>query len=193
MRLTELAHRTLATGLRPGDKALDATLGNGHDCLFLARRVGDAGRVVGLDIQPRALAASHERLEQAGMAHRVRLILGDHAELARLMPGSMRGQLQVAMFNLGYLPGGDRRLITRAESTRSALRQTLEWLKPGGMISILCYPGHAGGEGELTAVTEWLDQLPGERCRWRQLGEPATARHAPQLFILDKLDGRAAA
>lgn len=37
--------------LRPGDTAVDATMGNGHDTLFLAQAVGPTGHVIGFDIQ----------------------------------------------------------------------------------------------------------------------------------------------
>lgn len=39
--------------LRPGDVAVDATAGNGHDTLFLAQAVGPSGTVYAIDVQVR--------------------------------------------------------------------------------------------------------------------------------------------
>ncbi|MCB1093584.1 MAG: methyltransferase domain-containing protein, partial [Verrucomicrobiae bacterium] len=72
-RATEMAHRLLAERLRPGDLAIDATVGNGHDTVFLAEAVGQAGQVIGFDIQPIAIEATRHRLSEAGLSDRVEL------------------------------------------------------------------------------------------------------------------------
>jgi hypothetical protein len=58
-------------------------------------------------------------------------------------------------FNLGYLPGGNQMTTTRSDSTLTALRQSLELLRPGGVLSILAYRGHPGGREEALAVAHW--------------------------------------
>jgi hypothetical protein len=65
------------------------------------------------------------------------------------------------MFNLGYLPGSDKNCITKSETTLPALAQSLEILKPGGLLSIMLYPGHAGGDTEASAVIAWSKQVSG--------------------------------
>ena len=54
--ITVCSH-SLANGSKEGDYAVDATLGNGHDTCFLAKIVGDNGKVFGFDIQKRQLKA----------------------------------------------------------------------------------------------------------------------------------------
>ena len=61
-----LCHRMLAAQAKPGGAYLDATCGNGHDTLFLCKLAGPGGRVLGLDIQPRAVEATNARLAAAG-------------------------------------------------------------------------------------------------------------------------------
>ena len=56
-----LCHYYLQQWLRPGDRAVDATCGNGRDTLLLARLVGEEGRVWALDIQAEALARTRQR------------------------------------------------------------------------------------------------------------------------------------
>jgi hypothetical protein len=56
------------------------------------------------------------------------------------------------MYNLGYLPGGDHSIKTNHETTINSLLTTYELMKPSGLISVLCYRGHAGGAKELDRV-----------------------------------------
>ena len=48
--------------LAPGGRAVDATLGNGHDALWLCDLVGETGRVYGFDVQQEAVERSRTRL-----------------------------------------------------------------------------------------------------------------------------------
>lgn len=157
--LTDTAQALVSQSLKPGAIAIDATLGNGHDALFLAQTVGEAGRVYGFDIQPAAIAASAERLHQHGLRDRATLIQASHAEMAGHVPAEEHGLIGAVMFNLGYLPGADKNLITQSASTLQALEAACRLLAPGGIVTILVYPGHAGGDLEAHAVEDWLQRL----------------------------------
>lgn len=181
-----LAHFFLRERLREGDRVVDATCGNGHDTLLLARLVGPTGRVWAFDVQPAALAAAADRLAAAGCRERVDLLAAGHERLAELVAGP----LQAVVFNLGYLPGGDRQTVTRPESTVAALVQALPLLAPGGMILLAVYTGHPGGEAERQGVEQWAAGLPPARCNvWRssQLNRSAAA---PSLILVETLPER---
>jgi predicted methyltransferase len=155
-RPTVQAHREVAAVLRAGELAVDATAGNGHDTLFLAERVGPTGRVLAFDIQPAAIEATRARLAAAGLAERVGLVLGSHGDLAEhVAPGGVAA----VMFNLGYFPGGDHAVITRTAETLRALGAAAAALRPGGIVTVVCYPGHPGGEEESAAVVAWAEAL----------------------------------
>ena len=64
------------------------------------------------------------------------------------------------MFNLGYLPGSSSSLTTAPETTIPALDATVEVLRPGGVVTVVLYTGHEGGEEEAAAVDEWAAELP---------------------------------
>lgn len=163
--LTQLVHEHVAARIRCGGQAIDATAGNGHDTCFLARAVGPQGRVLALDIQPAAVAATRARLEAAGLLERVTLRQADHCTLPRLTHSLEISSVDAVLFNLGYHPGGDRSIITTPESTLPALEAALTVLRGGGMLSILAYRGHPGGEAEAEAVAEWCrtqEQARGE-------------------------------
>ncbi|MSN25255.1 MAG: methyltransferase domain-containing protein [Geobacter sp.] len=177
-----LTHLLLRNFVRPGDKVVDATCGNGHDTLLLAGLVGPEGRVWGFDIQQQALVETARRLTEAGLGSRVTLLHTGHEELAR----NLAVPVQVILFNLGYLPGGDRSLITRPETTMAALRQSLDLLAPGGIVALTIYPGHNGGDEERLSVDSWAAGLdPREFHSWR-MGQLNVATDAPYCIIVQK-------
>ena len=151
-RVTERAQALARETLRPGDLALDGTAGKGRDTACLAQAVGSAGHVHAFDIQPAALDATRALCLREGLLDRVSLHLRSHAEIDEALPAEHRGRLGVAIFNLGYLPGGDQAVITRPDSTAVALRAAHAALRPDGRLICVVYPGHPGGEEEAGGV-----------------------------------------
>ena len=158
MTLTARAHAFVREHVHEGAIVIDATAGNGHDTLFLADLVGDMGKVYALDIQSEAIASTANRLP-TGLRKRVELLQADHANLEQLIPDREQGCIQVAMFNLGYLPGGEKSKITQIESTAPALTSAWAMLAQGAVLSVLAYPGHAGGATEATWVQQFFRRL----------------------------------
>ncbi|NIP93869.1 MAG: class I SAM-dependent methyltransferase, partial [Akkermansiaceae bacterium] len=97
MRVTERAHEMVRVVVQPGETVIDATIGNGHDTLFLARCVGSGGLVIGFDVQKDALEATRRRLVEAGIEEeRARLLLEGHQRLE----AEVEGPVAAVMFNL---------------------------------------------------------------------------------------------
>ncbi len=181
-RLVIQAQAFVGAVLGPGDWALDATVGNGRDTLFLAGCVGPLGRVYGFDIQPGALEIARQRLARAGQLAQTRLMLSDHALMAEQLPARCRESIKGMMMNLGYLPGGDRRIRTRTDSTLEALGAMRRLLAPGGRLSLLAYTGHPGGAEEAEAVRGWACALA-LRGYAVQPAAPLPGRRSPPLLI----------
>ena len=156
-RLTDLAHQQVAAVAGMGDEVVDATAGNGHDTLELARLVGETGRVYAFDIQQAAIDQTRRRLSRHGLLERVTLQLCGHEHLLERLAPECQGKIAAVMFNLGYLPGGDKQRVTRAATTVPAMEQAARCLRPGGILTVIAYPGHPGGSDELDAVTEWFE------------------------------------
>ena len=76
-RPLEMAHDFLAEVVTKEDIVVDATMGNGHDTLFLAKL---AKKVYAFDVQEQALEKTRDRLDQAGMTN-TQLILQGHETL----------------------------------------------------------------------------------------------------------------
>ncbi len=154
--LTQLAQSIIRRVLRPGDSAIDATAGNGHDTLFLAQLVGETGAVIAIDRQPEAIAATQGRLSQECIGH-VTLRQADHSmELRRLADEQVRAK--AIMFNLGYLPGSDKTVTTAAQSTVTAIRAAQDLLGPGGVMTVIAYRGHIGGKEEASAIEDLISR-----------------------------------
>ncbi|MEM6911781.1 MAG: class I SAM-dependent methyltransferase [Verrucomicrobiota bacterium] len=160
-KATDFVHELVAPRLHPGDSALDATAGNGHDTLFLARQVGPEGQVHAFDIQATAIESTRRRLQAHEASSQVHLHQSDHQHLARHLPPEAR--FQVILFNLGYLPGGPKTLTTRPSTPLRALEQAGERLEKKGLLLVTCYPGHPGGQEESQAVEAHLSEQPSLR------------------------------
>ncbi len=184
--LTDFTQQSLGRILQAGDCAIDATVGNGHDTLFLARRVGTGGRVMGFDIQAQALETARRRLQQENLLDRVDLLLAGHEKLTVYVPEQWRARLRAVMFNLGYLPNGDKGIVTRPENTLDALEQSLELLMSGGMLSLMAYRGHPGGMQEYHAVKTCVAVLEPGRFAVRIEHLADAKRPGPVLFLISK-------
>ena len=145
-----LAADVLIRAVASGDTVVDATMGNGHDTLFLCELVGQGGRVYAFDVQEDAVSRTRDRLREAGLLQRARLFRLGHEHMAE----QVQGLVSAVVFNLGWLPGGDHTVTTRTASTRQAVLAALELLKPGGIVTICAYPGHPEGEKELEMLIE---------------------------------------
>ncbi len=161
MRLTEIAQTWIAEVLEEGDIAVDATLGNGFDALFLAQRIGENGHLFGFDVQAQAISSSHDLLKSEPCQQSL-LHIG-HEQMKEYIPSSYHQNIKAIMFNLGWLPNSDKSIITTPETTLSALSQSLELLAPNGRLSVMVYPGHHGGDDESKQVMHWLEQTCSNR------------------------------
>ena len=144
--LLDLHKYFLLPHFKPGCAAADFTMGNGNDTLWLSRTVGDRGRVFAFDVQLPALRSTYARLSTEGAPDNTTLILDSHSNLKAYI----KQPLCVGMFNLGYLPGGNKLRTTRRETTLKAVRDAMDLLCPDGALLIAVYPGHEEGflEGE---------------------------------------------
>ncbi len=183
--ILQSAHQWAATALHTGGIAIDATVGNGHDTLFLARQVGPGGQVFGFDIQKLAIANTYERLLQNNQHHQVKLFHCSHHIMQEKLPNQLVGKVHVAMFNLGYLPQGDHQLITRPDTTLKALESALHYLMSGGIATVALYTGHPGGQKEANQVIEWASSLPPRyyQIMWQKF---INRNQAPSLLIIEK-------
>ena len=150
--LLELHKYFILKHLRPGDVAVDFTMGNGHDTEFLSKTVGPEGFVYAFDIQEQALSSTQEHLVRAGCPDNYQLILDSHSNVKKYVDVPFKA----GMFNLGWLPGGNKSITTLRETTLPAIRDAISLMDRDAILNIAVYPGHAEGDAEGQMILDYL-------------------------------------
>ena len=170
----------------PGDVAVDATCGNGWDALFLAQLPLSA--LFALDIQEAAIEKTESLLKKQlsdDALQKVRLFHRSHEDLDTL-PFPVPPRLIV--YNLGYLPGGNKSITTQTKTTLASLKKSLALLSKRGAVSLMCYPGHEEGEKEEAELLQFAGALPSDQwqvCHHRWINR---APRSPTLLWIARLE-----
>ena len=190
LKQIEMAHWMLKDIINVDDVVVDATMGNGYDTLFLAEL---GANVYAFDVQEEALNATEKRLDDAGIKNQifeknlsnlltepsVNLVLSGHEKLSEYV----KEPIKAAIFNLGYLPKTDKSVVTKADTTLTALDALTNQLVVGGRIAIMIYYGHEGGMEEKDAVIKWTSSLP--QKDWEVTSyAPLNQIHTPPILVL---------
>lgn len=160
--------------IRPGDDVIDATLGNGYDTLRLAKIVRGKGKIYGFDIQKKAIENSQKLLRDYAI---VEFYEKSHADFGNLTA-------KLIVYNLGYLPKGDKSVTTQADTTIKSLESAIKVLQPGGAITLMAYVGHPEGVEEERAVRQFCSQLPKEFLVVHHT--VINREKAPHLYLIGK-------
>lgn len=171
----------LEKSLENGDIVIDATLGNGNDSLILLDLVGEAGYLHGFDIQKDAVEKTSARLQESGFAN-FKLYCESHENLDSLIKKPVQG----IVFNLGYLPKGDKLCTTCWESTQVAISKGMELLLPNGFISVMTYPGHESGYEEDIAIQDFFSKVDQKKYQIAQMQFLNQKNNPPKLYWLTK-------
>ena len=168
--------------LGDGDVAVDFTMGNGNDTLFLSETVGESGKVYAFDIQEEALVSTKEHLEACGAPENYELICASHHRVKEFV----KEPIKAGMFNLGYLPRSGRKAVTTLrETTMPAVEAALELLADDGILLIAVYPGHEEGSLEGEMLAEYFPSLDRRKIcvsRFNIMNSPTS----PYFFIAEK-------
>ncbi len=180
--LKELHKHFILEHLGEGDTAVDFTMGNGNDTLFLSRTVGESGRVYAFDIQPLALESTERLLKSESAPENYTLICASHHRVKEFVDGPIKA----GMFNLGYLPGsGQKAVTTMRETTMPAVEAAIDLLAPDGVLIVAIYPGHEEGALEGEMLREYFKTLSKYRIcpsEFRILNSPTS----PYFFLVEK-------
>ncbi len=126
------------------DVAIDATVGNGYDTLFLANYYQ---KVIGIDIQELAVKRSKEKTKDLS---NVEIYLDDFNNIAKY------NYANLIIFNLGFLPGSNRKVKTQDYTSNKAILNAYSILD--GMMLVACYIQHEGGYNEYLELINSLDE-----------------------------------
>ncbi|WP_035446147.1 tRNA (mnm(5)s(2)U34)-methyltransferase [Atopobacter phocae] len=184
MHALKMNHLILKQMISRGDTVIDATLGNGQDALYLSQLVGETGTLIGFDIQSEAINHSKERLKDfKGNFHPY---LKSHSLLKETIDQEHLSDIQAIVYNLGYLPGGDKSITTHFETVLDSINQGLGIIASKGVISIMLYPGHAAGQLEKEKILAWTSRLNQKEIDVYHYHATNQKKSPPELLILFK-------
>lgn len=181
-KVTEVNKVFIDKIVNPGDTVIDATMGNGYDTLYLAKLVGNAGKVYAFDVQEEALKSTKKKVERDNLQCYVELILDGHENIDKYV----KEEVSCVLFNLGYLPRAKHNIITKPETTLQALEKSLNLLKPNGVISIAIYTGHEGGMDEKNEVCQYLNNLDQNYYNVLHMNFTNQVNNPPELILVEK-------
>jgi predicted methyltransferase len=185
-RILPFARSLLDLALEPGDIAVDGTAGNGHDTAYLAQIVGENGHVYSFDIQTAAIQHTTAKLQTENLLSRCTLFQTGHEHLHQYIPTNKWTMIKAAIFNLGYLPGGDKSIVTNADTTISAVKQLLSRMAPEGIIVLVIYHGHPEGAIERDRLLDFVKQLPQDQAHVMQYGFINQKNAPPFIIAIEK-------
>ena len=180
--LTGLHKHFILEHLGEGDVAVDFTMGNGGDTLFLSKTVGESGRVYAFDIQEEALVSTEAHLKANNAPENYTLICASHHRVKEFV----EGPIKAGMFNLGYLPrSGKKSVTTMRETTMPAVEAAIDILAPDGALIVAIYPGHEEGALEGDMLREYFKTLSKYRIcasEFHILNSPTS----PYFYLIEK-------
>ena len=178
--LLNLHKQFILTHLKEGDTAVDYTMGNGHDTAFLSKAVGKTGHVYAFDIQPEALKSTEINLQTAECPENYTLICDSHHNVKNYV----NTPVKAGMFNLGWLPGGDKSITTVRETTMPAIKSAIELMDKDAILNIAVYPGHTEGEAEGRMIEDCLSEMDRRRICVTKV-KIVNSETSPYFFMLE--------
>lgn len=172
--ITDLSHHILSSYVENKVVALDGTLGNGGDCDFLSENFQ---RVYAFDIQEKAIDQYKQRNKK-----NVSLILDSHENIEKYINEG----IDAAIYNLGFLPGGDKSITTKADSTLKSIGTTLKLLNNGGILIVAVYVGHEEGAKEGDALLEYTSKLPKDKFGVMLHKVINRSENSPYMLVIEK-------
>lgn len=170
--------------LRPGSRVVDGTVGGGGHAEAILQAIAPSGRLIGLDVDAEALAASAARLARFG--DRVHLERASFRELGRVLEEQGMSRVDGVLLDLGVssrqLDAPDRGFRFAEESADvTALDMRMDTRSPRTAAQLLAEASQAELEHWFRAYGE----LPGAR----RLAEAIVAarREAPLRTVRDLL------
>ena len=147
--VTDLSKFLFERYINKNSVAVDATCGNGNDTLHLASK---SKFVYAFDIQKEALKSAKNLTKEF---NNIKFINDGHENLDKFI----KENVDLIVFNLGYLPGKNKDITTKYETTLKALKISLKLIKPEKAIIMTVYPGHEEGKRESLFLKEYLKTL----------------------------------
>ena len=181
VNMLTIAQGVWSKSLETAKVIVDATSGAGKDTLFLAQRMKPDAHIYAFDVQPTAMLKTKETTEE--FKDGITYVLDSHENISQVV----NEKLDLVVFNLGYLPGGDHSITTVPKVTVKAVENSMKQLAVNGVISIMVYPGHPAGKEESVHLMILLEELPKDEYSVIKCQLTNHDSTAPYLYLIEKV------
>lgn len=153
--------------------AVDCTLGRGNDAIFLSSIFE---KVYAFEIQQEAIDDFKKKNSDI-------TIFNESHEKIFLVSEN----IDFVIYNLGYLPKGDKSITTNAETTLISIKNAMKKLCKWGIIIIVIYPGHEEGKREQIELLKYLKDV--DKSIWGVMNHEMINREkSPSLILIEKFN-----
>lgn len=183
VNVLKITRETIENYIEEEMTVVDFTMGNGNDTLLIAKALNGTGKIYGFDLQKIAVDKTKEKLNKAGMDFSNIEFINDGHENVNLY---IDEKIDFGIYNLGYLPSGDKSIITLGETTLISIKKTLELLKENGILVIVSYIGHHGGMEENNLIVDYLGKLNQKEFNVLKYEFVNQLNNPPKVYIVEK-------
>lgn len=158
--------------------AVDMTAGNGYDSKFILKNLNPK-ILYAFDIQKEAKENTQALI---GNRDDFKFILDSHANIDKYIIE----EIDLAIYNLGYLPRGDKNITTKEASTLESLEKVLNLLAKNGKVLITVYSGHKEGLLESQSLEKYLGHLDQKNFVVLELSYKNQKNMPPYVYMVGK-------
>lgn len=159
--------------------AVDMTAGNGFDSKFILDQLKPK-RLIAFDIQKEAEKSTKKLLSKY---ENFEFILDSHGNIDKYI----NEKIDLVVYNLGYLPKGDKTITTQWESTITSLEKSMDLLSAKGKIILTIYPGHPAGKKEAEELNKFLSSVDSKEFTVLELSYKNKANNPPYVCVLGRM------
>lgn len=159
---------------------IDATLGNGNDILYLLKLLDEDGFAYGFDVQK--LAIENTKIKLKEIDSRKYLLINDgHENIDKYI----KEKINFVVYNLGYLPKSNHKIITRPETTVLSIKKSMDLLEIGGCICIASYISHDNGH-EYNYLCKFIKGIDQSIYNVLEINFINQINLPPHLFVIER-------
>ena len=156
---------------------VDMTAGKGNDCKYILENT-NIKKLYAFDIQEESKIETKSLIKD----DRLNFFLDNHANIDKYI----KEKIDLAIYNLGYLPGADKNITTSYKSTIASLKKVLDLLNPAGLVIITVYPGHPAGLIESQKLEEFTKNLDPKKYPVIKINYENRPNNPPYILVIEK-------
>lgn len=161
---------------------VDMTVGNGNDIYNMATIVGSNSILYGFDINPMAILNTKKRLKNIEKI-KINIVQDSHENILEFVSED----IDLAIYNLGYLPSGDKSITTNYLTVIKSIDIVLSKLKINGIVLITFYPGHKNWKLESIKVEQFLSKINQKNFNVLKYNFLNQVNKSPYVIVIERL------